>query len=256
MADERTVPLLPCRSIDETADFYRALGFESTYRQIRPNPYIVLRREDLELHFFGLADFDPEQSYGTCLVSVPDIGALYQAFAEGMRATYGKLLVAGIPRMTRPRARKNTGSLSGFSVVDPGGNWIRIFQAPDAGDAPAEDDVPDETGVDAGDTPQSRLAKVLQNAIVLGDSKGDVVQAVRILDATLAREEALASAVDRVGALVYRAELAARQADGETVDALLTRVRAIELTDADRARLTDALADAAELELARQTDQP
>ncbi|MGW0431216.1 bleomycin resistance protein [Micromonospora sp. NPDC003197] len=242
MADERTVPLLPCRSIDETADFYRALGFESTYRQTRPNPYLALRREDLELHFFGLADFDPEQSYGSCLVSVPDIEAIYQAFAEGMRATYGKLLVSGIPRMTRPRRRKNTGSLSGFSVVDPGGNWIRIFQAPGMGAESGEVDAPDED-----DVPESRLAKVLQNAIVLGDSKGDVPQAARILDATLAKEEASASAVDRVQALVYRAELAARQVDGATVAALLTRVRAIELTDADRARLADALAEAAEL---------
>ena len=96
---------------------------------------------------------------------------------------------------------------------------------------------------------------MLQNAIVFGDSKGDIPQAIRLLDATLAREEASASAVDRVQALVYRAELAARQADGDTVDALLTRVRAIELTAADRARLTDALADAAELELARRAER-
>jgi hypothetical protein len=41
MANEMTVPLLPCGSIDVIADFYRVLGFRSTYRQLRPNPYLA-----------------------------------------------------------------------------------------------------------------------------------------------------------------------------------------------------------------------
>ncbi len=81
MAEEMTVPLLPCRSIDDIADFYRALGFQTTYRQQRPNPYVAIQREDLHLHFFGIADFVPADSYGTCLVVVPDVGELHRAFA-------------------------------------------------------------------------------------------------------------------------------------------------------------------------------
>ena len=46
---ERMIPLLPCASIDEIADFAGALGFTVTYRQVRPNPYLALRREDIEL---------------------------------------------------------------------------------------------------------------------------------------------------------------------------------------------------------------
>jgi hypothetical protein len=38
MANEISIPLLPCGSIDAIADFYRVLGFRSTYRQLRPNP--------------------------------------------------------------------------------------------------------------------------------------------------------------------------------------------------------------------------
>jgi hypothetical protein len=49
--------------------------------------------------------------------------------------------VQGIPRMTRPRRRKNSGNLSGFTVVDPGGNWIRIFPAARTSDAPATERV-------------------------------------------------------------------------------------------------------------------
>ncbi|GAA3740528.1 hypothetical protein HDA32_002616 [Spinactinospora alkalitolerans] len=49
-----------------------------------------------------------------------------------MRSVHGGLLLSGIPRITRPRKRKNTGNTSGFTVVDPGGNWIRIFRGNDA----------------------------------------------------------------------------------------------------------------------------
>nr|WP_258545684.1 hypothetical protein [Micromonospora provocatoris] len=63
MANETTIPLLPCRSLDDVAPFYQALGFEVTYRQERPNPYLTLRREDLHLHFFGMPQFDPADSY-------------------------------------------------------------------------------------------------------------------------------------------------------------------------------------------------
>lgn len=57
-------------------------------------------------------DFDPADSYGSCIVSVPDVGALHASFAAGLRAAYGKVPVAGIPRMTRPRKRKNVRNLS------------------------------------------------------------------------------------------------------------------------------------------------
>ena len=62
VAGERMIPLLPCASIDEIADFVRALGFAVTDRQVRPNPYLALRREDIELHYFGIDGFRPEDS--------------------------------------------------------------------------------------------------------------------------------------------------------------------------------------------------
>ena len=176
MANEVTVPLLPCASIDDIVTFYGVLGFSTTYKQRRPNPCVGLQREDLHLQFFEIAGFDPEQSYGSCIVLTSDIAELHRSFATGMRAAYGKVLVSGLPRMTRPRARKNADGLGGFSVIDPGGNWIRVFQ--NAATMP--------TPVPA---PAGRLAKALANAIVLADSKGDVGQAVRILDSALARSQ-------------------------------------------------------------------
>src|SRR5687768_15496716 len=148
MTNEVTVPLLPCPSIDDIESFYGALGFSTTYKQRKPNACVGLQREDLNLQFFEIAGFDPEQSYGSCLVLTSDIAGLHRAFATGMRTAYGKVLVSGIPRMTRPRARKNADGVGGFSVVDPGGNWIRVFQNTTTMHTPAP-------------APAGRLAKAL-----------------------------------------------------------------------------------------------
>ncbi|MCT9868263.1 hypothetical protein [Paenarthrobacter aurescens] len=238
MSGEITVPLLPCRSIDEIADFYQMLGFERTYWQTKPYPCVGLRREDFQLQFFGLDGFDPERSYGSCVVLVEDTMALYEAFAAAMRAVHGKVLVAGIPRMTRPRKRKNSGNATGFSVVDPGGNWIRIFHNTDAAD----------TGTDE---PSSQLAKATRNAVVLGDSKGDTRQAARILGSALNKLRGSAPVTELVEALVYAAELAMRLGEQAQAGELLAEVAAIKLTGEQRESLSEALANAADLEQAR-----
>jgi hypothetical protein len=169
VANELTIPLLPCPDIDEIASFYVMLGFEITYRQTRPNPHVALRREDINLHFFGMDNFDPEQSYGTCLVIVQDTGPLYEAFAEGMRAAHGKVLVSGIPRMTRPRLRNDR--YTGFSVVDPGGNWIRVNKSAPEPEA------------------QTKLAKAVENAARQADARGDERQGLKILEGALKRAD-------------------------------------------------------------------
>jgi catechol 2,3-dioxygenase-like lactoylglutathione lyase family enzyme len=233
MSGEKTIPLLPCRSIDETADFYRMLGFERTLRQTRPNPYTVVAKDDIELHFFGVDHLDPENTYGTCIVIVPDTGELFEGFAAGMRAEHGRLLVSGIPRTTRPRKRANTGNRAGFSVVDPSGNVIRFFPA-------AED-------TERATPPESRLGRALVKAIVLGDSKGDTVQAVRILDGTLAKAADQAPKRELVEALAYRAELAARLEDRDRVRELVACVEGVDLTEEEREGLETTLAAAEEL---------
>ena len=223
MANEVTVPLLPCRDIDEIGAFYAVLGFQTTYRQLRPNPCIGLRREDLHLQFFGMPGFDPADSYGSCLVVVEDIAALHRAFADGMRAAYGKVLVAGIPRMTRPRARRNADGVTGFSLVDPGGNWIRVTTTRPAAGAPAE----------------GRLARALQNAVVLADSHGDHAQAAKILDGALGKADPDGDAAVLAEALIYRAELALTLDDTATAAAMLDRAGELGASDAD---LAEALA--------------
>jgi hypothetical protein len=238
MANEVTVPLLPCASIDDIESFYRVLGFRTTYKQRKPNPCVGVQREDLQLQFFELAGFDPQQSYGSCLVLTADIEGLHRAFAAGMRAAYGKVLVSGTPRMTRPRARKNADGVGGFTVIDPGGNWIRVFRnvatAPTPAAAPAA-------------TPAGRLAKALANAVVQADSRGSVGQAVRILDSALARPQADDDPVEQVEVLVYRAELAMVLHDPATAAEMLARARSVTLTGDESDRAAPAFDNAAEI---------
>jgi len=188
VANELTIPLLPCPDIDEIASFYEMLGFSITYRQTRPNPYVAVRREDINLHFYGMAGHVPEQSHSTCLVIVHDTSELFEAFAEGMRAVHGKLLISGIPRMTRPRLRNDR--YTGFTVVDPGGNWIRINKAAKEPEA------------------TSKLAKAMENAARQADARGDERQALKILEGALKRADAADPAAEE--ARRYRDELVER----------------------------------------------
>ena len=188
MANELTIPLLPCPSIDEIASFYEMLGFSITYRQTRPNPYVCMRLEDINLHFYGMDSHVPEQSHSTCVIIVEDTGPLFEDFAARMRAVHGKLLISGIPRMTRPRLRNDR--YTGFAVIDPGGNWIRINKATTEPEA------------------RTKLAKAMEDAARLGDAKGDERQALKILEGALKRTDG--SEPELADAQAYRDELVER----------------------------------------------
>ncbi|MBZ2194904.1 bleomycin resistance protein [Occultella gossypii] len=230
MRSEYVIPGLPCRDLDDVLPFYEALGFDVTYRQVRPNPYAAVRRGGIELHFFGVPEFNPEDSMGSVVVIVPDTGALYAAFAAGLRAEYGKVPISGIPRITRPR--KKQGTSAGFSVVDPGGNWLRVTATPD-------EDAQDPT--DGG-----RLGRVVAAAARQADSHGDVDAGVRVLRTGLARH-ADAPMVEQVPALVYLAELLVRTGDATGARESLALVRAVDLTEAERDLLATDLSTAADL---------
>jgi catechol 2,3-dioxygenase-like lactoylglutathione lyase family enzyme len=225
-------PCLPCRDVDESVAFYRSLGFETTYRQVRPNPYAVVSREDFHVHLFGIDGFDPAQSYGTVVVTVPDPDGLYRDFAAGLRSAYGKLPAAGIPRITRPR--KKYGTVRGFSVVDPGGNWLRISRAGDS----EEDDSAE---------PAAGLAQILDVATRLGDARGDDALALKTLDSGIRRFSETASATELARAQLYRAELAVRMNDPALAREALIAAEVLDLTDDERADLSDDFAHAMEL---------
>jgi catechol 2,3-dioxygenase-like lactoylglutathione lyase family enzyme len=231
MANERTYPILPCRELDESIAFYESLGFKRTYRQVRPNPSAVVALEDIQIHLFGMEGFDPAQSYGSVIIAVPDPDGLYHNFAAGLRKAYGKLPVAGIPRILRPR--KKYGTVRGFTVVDPGGNWLRIYKL---GDTEQDDSAEKADG----------LKQVVYVAARLGDAHGDEALALKTLENGLARFTD-AQPIELAKAYLYRAELAVRTKDLELATSSLKAANSVELTDKERAALEEEFAHATEL---------
>ena len=240
------VPMLPCGDIDEMADFWTGLGLTVTYRQRRPNPYVALELGGIALHYYGMPDWDPELSHSTCAVAVPDTEPLHALFAAGLRERYGRVPVTGLPRITRPRRRANNAGLSGFSLIDPAGNWVRVTRV---SVAPAEEaTVPGagdgETAPWTGTPDAGPVARALDAAVVLADSHGDPAQARKILAGALRRAartgDPATSGVpvtELAPALAYLVELYVRTDDEEaarSAHARLADLAAADLEPGDR----------------------
>ena len=230
MPDERMYPILPYPDLDTAISFYEALGFTRTYRQLRPNPHAVVSRGELAIHLAGIDGFDPEQSYASVIVVVPDPDALYQAFAAGLRQLYGRLPGSGIPRVTRPR--KRYGTVAGFSLIDVGGNWLRVSRA---GDTEEEAEHAD-----------SGLARIIEVAARLADAKGDNAGALKTLESGISRFPD-ASPLDRAQALLYRADLAVRLGNETLARSSITEATQLELSDEERTGIAAELDHVSEL---------
>jgi catechol 2,3-dioxygenase-like lactoylglutathione lyase family enzyme len=238
VANEITIPALPCRSIDETLAFYVALGFEITYQQSRPNTYGCVKYEDIDLHFFTMKGYEPKDSYSTCIVLVPDLAALHQVFSNGLRSHFGKLPIAGIPRISKLNNSNQDNQLR-FNIIDPGGNWIRFAQK---GEQPAaNDDTPQDEG-------QTKLSRAVQAADWLVEAKGDFEKAAQLLDKALGQDEPTPP-VHKIQALVLRASLAISLNDKILARKLLTDARQIPLNDDEQATLAAEFQRASDLEL-------
>jgi hypothetical protein len=232
-ATERTIPALPCVSLAGILPFYRLLGFEVTYQQKSPNPYAVVRRGGIELHFFGLKGLKPEEAFSACLILVHEVESLHQTFAEALRHAYGRLPIRGFPRITRMKPGQ-----SRFTLVDPAGNSVYFIKR-EAHSVMGERRPSEQT--------QSRLARAVETAATLRDSHGDDLAAAKVLDVALARDEP-ATPVDRARALAARAELAVALGDLQRARALDAEIRLIPLSEDERVGLRHELDAASKLE--------
>jgi catechol 2,3-dioxygenase-like lactoylglutathione lyase family enzyme len=233
VSDETVIPVLPCISLAETLDFYRALGFAVTYEQTTPYVYGAVCRGGANLHFYGgHKKLDPAKTFSSCLVMVDEVSGPHRAFIDGLRRAYGRVPTAGFPRITRLRPGQ-----SRFGVFDPAGNSI-IFIARDEPDM-TYDDEPVE---------RSRLAQALDTAVWLRDLKGfDDVAAAKVLDVALARD-ADGSPLERARVLAARAELAVALGDAERARTMRSELAQISLTAEEREHFKEELQAADELE--------
>ncbi|MFJ3876936.1 glyoxalase [Streptomyces sp. NPDC090077] len=236
-ANETTVPVLPCASVEETLAFYQALGFKATYRQTRPYVYLALEWSGFALHFATPPkNIDPTQEdVGGCLVIVDEVAPYHAEFTRAMRRAYGKVLAQGRPRITRFRP-----GASRFTLVDPSGNSVIFVQR----DEPAEVEY-------GGSKDLTGLAKALDNARILTEFKNDDRTALRVLTTALRRHGDGAPPADLARTLATLIELATALEDTDGVDGWRRRLAALDLTAAERDRATAGLRNAEALDLWR-----
>ncbi len=231
---ESTVPILPCQTLPPVLEFYSALGFEVTLHQKSPNPYAVVQRGGIQLHFFGMKQYDPGASYSTCLVRTDDVDALHVVFQDGLRSTYGRVPTRGLPRLG-PVGDTSHG-VRQFLMTDPGGNCLRIVQ-------PIRADQRHQPA------PEEPFAKALHHAALFADSKEDPAAAARVLDRALESPDGPPAPALLFRMLALRADLAQRLADGLSAEAYTRRADAVaaELTAEERESVRDELKRLADL---------
>ncbi|QDQ14594.1 bleomycin resistance protein [Streptomyces spectabilis] len=233
---EKTIPLLPCPSIQPVVDFYTALGFETTYLQKSPYAYAVVERGSVELQFFGMKQYDPAASYSGCYVLTDDVDALYATFRAGLKAAYGKVPRRGLPRIG-PLKDMSYG-VRQFLMTDPAGNCIRVGQqlSEDQSHRPA---------------PKETFARALHVADLFVDSKEDLAGAAKVIDRALALEDERPTPAQHLRLLVLRGDIAQRQGEDEHAERLLERAAGIEIDDDAREGLGEEEREAVRDALAR-----
>lgn len=228
----RSIPILPCRSIDDQLAFYEAIGFEVTYRQKAPNVFAAVRRGPIELQFFTMKGYEPANSYSTCYVLTADVDRLYAEFRDGLKRTLGRVPSRGIPRIGA--LNDMSYGVRQFVMTDPGGNMIRIGQP-----------ITTEAEPRAPAT-MTRLEKAFEAASLLLHSKEDPATAARVID------DALDATPDAPAALLARARILSADAahalgDDARAAARLGDVAAAGLSAAEQEAIRDDLDRADEL---------
>ncbi|WP_433331073.1 bleomycin resistance protein [Spirillospora sp. CA-294931] len=221
---EQMIPLFPCTSVDETWDYYRALGFEQTFYQARPYPYLAVGRGDIQMQFAGIKGYEPSMLH-SCYIVTTDVDTLYKEFRAGLKESLGRIPTRGLPRIG-PLKDMSYG-VRQFLLTDPSGNQLRIGQ-------------PIAETFEHRPVPKEKVAKALHTAHLFVDSKEDPAGAARILDHLL-ESDASPTTPELVQALVLRAAVALQLDELALARELVTRLRGIALTEAERAELADAL---------------
>ena len=124
MRTERSEPILPALSLDETRAFYEKLGFISWHNGRGPWEYEIFSRGHLVIHFFLESGLTPGENNTSCYWRVRDADRFYREFARL------NLPSEGIPRLTMPLDQP--WGMREFTLVDPSGNLVRVGHDLDA----------------------------------------------------------------------------------------------------------------------------
>jgi catechol 2,3-dioxygenase-like lactoylglutathione lyase family enzyme len=115
---DRATANLPSRDLDRTEAFYKALGFETGFKD---DGWMIMQRGALEIEFFPHAELDPRTSCFSACFRVDDLDALYAHFSK---ANLSKECWS-IPRIDEPETKP--WGMRMFHVVDLDGSLLRCI---------------------------------------------------------------------------------------------------------------------------------
>jgi catechol 2,3-dioxygenase-like lactoylglutathione lyase family enzyme len=111
-------PKLPMRNKDLTKDFYlNQLGFQEV-GQTDFADYLMVQKDQVEIHFFAFPELDPTQNYGQVYIRTEAIDAFYQS-----------LLARDVPIHPAGQLATKPWGQREFSVLDPDHNLLTFGQA-------------------------------------------------------------------------------------------------------------------------------
>lgn len=109
------IPKLPMRNKAQTKEFYlTCLEFElvGDYEN-----YMLVRKEQIELHFFEFTALNPKENYGQVYIRTTDIDQLYQS-----------LIAKQIPIHPNGHLETKAWGQKEFALLDPDNNLLTFGQ--------------------------------------------------------------------------------------------------------------------------------
>lgn len=111
-------PKLPMRDKNATKDFYlNKLGFKE-YGKADYDRYLMIEKDDIQIHFFEFKDLDPNENYGQVYIRTNDIGQLYQSLLDNKIRIH-----PNGPLQLKPWGQKE------FSLLDPDKNLLTFGES-------------------------------------------------------------------------------------------------------------------------------
>jgi catechol 2,3-dioxygenase-like lactoylglutathione lyase family enzyme len=111
-------PKIPMRDKTETREYYiNKLGFRDIGSQDYDG-YLMLKKDNVEIHFFEFKDLDPAENYGQVYIRTDDIDGLYESFLTNNVSTH-----PNAPLQIKPWGQKE------FSLLDPDNNLLTFGQS-------------------------------------------------------------------------------------------------------------------------------
>ena len=110
------IPKLPMRDKNQTKTFYlEGLGFAELADY---GNYLILKKDEIEIHFFEFPDLNPLENYGQVYIRVHDIEALYH-----------ELVANNFPIHPNGTLAKKPWGQQEFSLLDPDHNLLTFGES-------------------------------------------------------------------------------------------------------------------------------